>query len=217
MQEFAATMWVLVIGVALNTVLGIAATVAAVIGEIRVWVHPRLQSTFHGDLRWTARHSHRYPGFNYAIYVVGTALVFRLVTSGAILPAVLTVGLHREEAESSVGSLLGRIAIFVLPLAVIPGYAWLSARVIARHSVECWPPDTVENIEFTCGGNVFIGQSQRRILTQCFSPRSRHFATCIGLAALYCYFIRALAVCIFLSVPLNELSRSCCRLWESYC
>ena len=45
------------------------------------------------------------------------------------------------------GSLVGCIAIFVLPLAVVPGYGWLSARVIARHPVECWPPDTVENVE----------------------------------------------------------------------
>ena len=88
MDEFVATMWVLIIGVVLNTALGMAATVAAVIGEIRVWVHPRLQSAFHGDLRWAARQSCRYPGFNYAIFVVGTALVFPLVTLGAILLAV---------------------------------------------------------------------------------------------------------------------------------
>jgi hypothetical protein len=147
MDQFAVTMLVLIIGVALNTVLGVAATAAAVIGKIRVWVHPRLQSTLHGDLRRAARQESRFPGFNHAIFVVGTALVFPLVGLGATLLAVLTVGLNREEAESSIGSLVGCIAIFAFPLAAIPGYAWLSARVIARHPAECWPPGTVENVE----------------------------------------------------------------------
>jgi hypothetical protein len=128
MDQFAVTMLVLIIGVALNTVLGVAATAAAVIGKIRVWVHPRLQSTLHGDLRRAARQESRFPGFNHAIFVVGTALVFPLVGLGATLLAVLTVGLNREEAESSIGSLVGCIAIFAFPLAAIPGYAWLSAR-----------------------------------------------------------------------------------------
>ncbi len=147
MDEFVATMWVLIIGIVLNTVLGMTATVAALLGKIRVWVHPRLQSIFHGDLRRAAQQSKRYPGFNYAIFVVGTALVFPLVTLGAILLAVLTVGLSRREVESSMGSVVGCIAIFALPLAFIPGYTWLSARVIARHPVECWPLDTLENVE----------------------------------------------------------------------
>jgi hypothetical protein len=144
MKEFAAAMSVLIIGVVLNTALGLAATVAAIVGKIRVWVHPRLQSALDGDLRWAARQSYRVPGFNHAILVVGTALVFPLVAMGAILLAVLSVGLSRQEAESSMGSLVGCIAIFALPLAAIPGYAWLSARVIARHPVECWPPAGVE-------------------------------------------------------------------------
>ncbi len=144
MEQFAAAMWVLIIGVAMNTALGLAATVAAIAGKIRVWVHPRLQSALHGELKWAARQSYRFPGFNHAIFVVGTALVFPLVAMGAILLAALTVGLSRQEAESSMGSLVGCIAIFALPLAAIPGYAWLSARVIARHPVECWPPEAVE-------------------------------------------------------------------------
>lgn len=50
-------------------------------------------------------------------------------------------------------------------------------------------------------GNVSMVESHKGVLTQCFSPRSRHFATCIGLAGLYYYFIRALGACIFLPVP----------------
>jgi hypothetical protein len=147
MDEFIATMWVLIIGVLLNTALGIAATVAAIVGKIRVWVHPRLQSILHGDLRLAPQHPRRYPGLNYAIFVLGTAYVCPLVTLLAILLAVLPIGVTREEADSSIVLMVGSFAILVLPVAALPGYAWLSARVVARHPAECWPRGTVENIE----------------------------------------------------------------------
>lgn len=146
MEEFAATMWVLIIGIALNTALGGAATVAAIKGHVRVWVHPRLETMLRGDLRLAARHVSRRAGFNFAIFVLGTAIVFPLTAVGALVLAVLTVGMGRHEVVGSFASIVGGVAIFLLPATGLFAYAWLSARVIARHPTECWPPDTLAQV-----------------------------------------------------------------------
>lgn len=145
LEEFVATMWVLIIGVVLNMALGLGATAAAISRRVRVWVQPQLQSRYLGDLRRAARQSRIHPGFNHAIFVVGTALVFPTAALGALLLAVLPIAVNREDTVSTSTMILIFLLIFGFPLAAIPCYAWISSRVIARHPVECWPPATLDN------------------------------------------------------------------------
>lgn len=145
LDKFVATMWVLIAGVVLNMVLGLAATVAAISRRVRVWVQPQLQSRYLGDLRWAARQSRIYPGFNHAIFVVGTALIFPTAALGCLLLAVLPIAVEREDTVSTSTMILIFMLVFGFPLAAIPCYAWISSRIIARHPVECWPPATLDH------------------------------------------------------------------------
>lgn len=143
MDEFEATLIVLLGGIVLNTAVGFVATIAALVGKVRVWVNPKLPQHVHGDLRLAAHQSGLVPKFNFAVFVVGTAVVFPLAVLGIFVLALLT-GASSKGAEFSVLSLVGFVAVFALPFAGVPMYAWLSARVIARHPVECWPPATLD-------------------------------------------------------------------------
>ena len=84
-----------------------------------------------------------YPGFNHATFVVATALVFPLAALGAILLVVLPIAANREAAGTTLSMILVFLVVFGFPLAAIPCYAWIAARIIARHPAECWPPDTL--------------------------------------------------------------------------
>lgn len=153
LDKFVATMWVLIAGVVLNMALGLAATIAAISRRVRVWVQPQLQSRYLGDLRWAARQSRIYPGFNHAIFVVGTALIFPTAALGALLLAVLPIAVEREDTVSTSTMILVFLLVFGFPLAAIPCYAWISSRVIAQHPVECWPPATLDKSYFNLAGN----------------------------------------------------------------
>lgn len=142
MDEFAATMLVVLGGVVFNTLVGIGATVAAVFYKIRVWVHPCLRSMVQNELRMvTGLHPARC-GFNHAIFVVATALVFPVLCIGTTCLLIATVGKGRNEVESTAASLLVFATMFGGPIAMIPCYAWLSSRIIARTPQQCWPQDT---------------------------------------------------------------------------
>lgn len=106
---------------------------------------PQLQSRYLGDLRWAARQSRIYPGFNHAIFVVGTALIFPTAALGCLLLAVLPIEVECENTVSTSTMILIFMLVFGFPLAAIPCYAWISSRIIARHPVECWPPATLDH------------------------------------------------------------------------
>ncbi len=139
MKAFAATMLVLAAGVGLNTILGIGAICAALAGELRVWIHPRLQSMVHGNFREVHCLNWRRSGVNHAIFVVGTALVFPAVAVGMICCAALTSNMNVGDVETTPMLALTFASVFGPPLAAIPCYAWLSSRIIARAPGECWP------------------------------------------------------------------------------
>lgn len=132
-------------GIVLNTLLGLAAICAALVYRIRVWVHPRLHAATSGDLRLVTRLSRLQSGFNHAIFVVATTLVFPAVLLGAFGLAILTVGKNPNEVESVPVMVFGFAAIFGGPIAMIPCYAWLSSRIIACSPQECWSETAIHH------------------------------------------------------------------------
>ncbi len=144
-SEFAALMLVLTGGVVLNTLLGLGSIYAALRCKIRVWVHPRLRTAVHGDLRLVAQIGPFRRDFNHAIFVVATALVFPLVGAGALGLAALTVGKNPGEVGTVGAAIVALVLLFGGPLAMIPCYAWLSSRIIARSPQECWPAMTLDH------------------------------------------------------------------------
>jgi hypothetical protein len=144
MDEFAATMLVVAGGVTLNTLVGLAATCAAVVCKVRVWVHPHLRRKIGGDLRLVAGLKSYQRGFNYAIFVVGTALVFPVVSVAMLGIAALTIGKNPREVATFPTMIFEFAAILGGPIAMIPCYAWLSSRIIARSPQECWTAGTLD-------------------------------------------------------------------------
>lgn len=144
MDEFAATMLVVLGGVVFNTLVGIGATIAAVSYKVRVWVHPRLRSMVQDDLNMVTSLPPARCGFNHAIFVVATALVFPVLCIGTACLLIATVGKGRNEVESVSAILLVFATMFGGPIAMIPCYAWLSSRIIARTPQQCWPENTIQ-------------------------------------------------------------------------
>ena len=139
LDRFSATMLVLIAGVALSTVLGLVATVAALVTRTRVWINPNLRALLEdGDPEDAGRRV----GRNHAVAVVGTALVVPMIAAcGAVLVAKTADGRPPAEFEGVASVVSTLLLVFGGLLAMIPLYAWVSARVLARTPRECWPPD----------------------------------------------------------------------------
>jgi hypothetical protein len=144
MDEFAATMLALLGGLVLNMLIGLVATCAAVVTKVRVWVHPGLRRAIHDDLRLAAGLGPLRRGFNHAVFVVATALVFPLAVGGAAALAAVTVGKSRVEMATTESLRVGFAAMFGWVIVAVPCYAWLSSRIIARSPRECWPAETID-------------------------------------------------------------------------
>ncbi|MGD0383445.1 MAG: hypothetical protein ABSA77_07995, partial [Thermoguttaceae bacterium] len=142
-NELNATMIPFVVGIVINTLVGICAIVAAVFYKIRVWVHPHLRTILHDDLNYVSMLRLPNYGFNHAIFVIATALVSPLAVIGTVCMMIMTVGKTIQECSSVSGIILGFFVIFGGPLAMIPCYAWLSSRIIARNPQECWPDNSL--------------------------------------------------------------------------
>ncbi len=143
MKDVEANLYVLVWGILFNTILGLVAISTALRYKIRVWVHPRLRSQVQGDLRLAANLKPLRCGFNYAIFVTATALVFLAVIVGVIFFAVQTIDQKVNAPVTTFHLLYMFSVLFGCPLAMIPCYAWLSSRIIARSPRECWPEGSV--------------------------------------------------------------------------
>jgi hypothetical protein len=139
--EIEATMLVLTGGVVLNTLIGLGAVYAALHYKIKVWVRPRLRIQLEGDLNSLAAISTFRYEFNYAIFVVATSLVFPsiilgLIVLGLVGSVIQVIGLKPNDTLILIIEL---VLFFVPPFAMIPCYAWLSSRIVARNPQECWP------------------------------------------------------------------------------
>ena len=143
MKDVDANLLVLASGTVCNTIVGLIAICAALFFEIRVWVHPRLRKQVQGDLSLAAKLEPRQSGFNCAIFVVGTALVFPPIIADVIYFAVQTIDRKVNAPVNASHLMFMLLVLFGGPLAMIPCYAWLSSRIIARSPRECWPEGTV--------------------------------------------------------------------------
>ena len=140
-----AAMIPLIVGIVINTLIGICAIFAAVYYKIRIWVHPLLRNMLHEDLNTIALLRFPCYGFNHAIFVIATALVSPLAVLGTICMMILTVGKNVQECSSISGIIFGFFVIFGGPLAMIPCYAWLSSRIIARNPQDAGRTTLCEN------------------------------------------------------------------------
>jgi hypothetical protein len=138
-DEIASVLIMLFGGATLNTIIGITATIAALRHRVRVWVHPQLGRSMEYQYRLFGVVKLFYRRFNHAIFVVGTALVLPPVIIGCFLLAVMTVGNNANQVPDATEIIVTLGVLFGGPLAMIPCYARLSSRIIARSPQECWP------------------------------------------------------------------------------
>ena len=125
MDRFAVTMTVLAVGVSLTTLVGLAATMAAAVTGVRVWVHPRLRELVHGELE-NAAHVAPNDYFNHAVFVVATSIGLPATSLSALL--IINPRSGVVTATVLIGGALFSIVC----------YCWLSLRTIAQHPSDCW-------------------------------------------------------------------------------
>ncbi len=141
--EIAATFLTMLLAVVLCTLLGLVSLILAVRYRVRVWVHPRIRRTFERIPESVLGIDGTYHGFNQAIFVVATSVVFPMVAfgSGAL---ILLLADATPNQVSVIPTLVALAVVFAGPLAMIPVYGWLSSRIIARHPAECWSSEWFE-------------------------------------------------------------------------
>jgi hypothetical protein len=126
-------------GLAACSVIGFFACLFAAIDPVRVWFQPRFRPSFDSPPQPTEHlaHNRRPVRCNYAVSVIAIALMFPIVVACAIVLAVMTKDVPKDEA--TVNNLWwGLLLIFGPPIAAIVLYAWLSSRIVARTPEECW-------------------------------------------------------------------------------
>ena len=125
MERFAAVMTTLLGGVSLTALLGLVASMAALVTRVRVWVHPTLPEILDGTLKWKLQSPARM-GWNHAVFVLATSLT---------VPAVGACGYVLIQP----GSIARALSVFALTwLTVIVSYGRLAGRIIADHPSQCW-------------------------------------------------------------------------------
>jgi hypothetical protein len=142
LDEIIATMLVVMGGVVFNTILGLVAIGLAIRHRIRVWVHPRLRTMLHDDLGQVINLNPFQSGFNHAIVVVALALLFPPVIIGILTLALTTVDKNINDV-AIVPTILAFLMVFAGPIAMIPCYAWLSSRILAKTPQQCWPVESL--------------------------------------------------------------------------
>ncbi len=124
METFVATMFTIVGGAALATILGLGASISAALAGVRVWVNPKLRKLTHDDLRNVATLPN-YPAFNHAVFVLATSVALPILATCCYL---LTI---------NVSGTVTLVALTLGPLTAIVGYYLVSSRMIAKHPAEC--------------------------------------------------------------------------------
>ena len=129
MERFVSVMSILVSGVALTSLLGLLASLAALCARIRVWVHPALLEMLDRSLKLATERADK-PAVNYAVFVLATSLA---------VPVLGGCGFVLMEP----GSTWRALAVFGLSmLTVLVAYACLAGRIIAECPSQCWESDS---------------------------------------------------------------------------
>jgi hypothetical protein len=126
-------------GLAGCSVIGLFACLYAAIDPVRVWFQPRFRPDFETPSARPEQSAAgpRYVPFNYAIFVIGTALMFPIVVACAFVLAELTKDVPADQATPN--NLWWEFPlIFGPPVAAIVIYAWLSSRIVAQTPEDCW-------------------------------------------------------------------------------
>jgi hypothetical protein len=150
MEQIEAELLTMCVAIVMTSIVGIVGTISAVRDKVRIWVRPRIQEQCGGDFARLAEipeyhyveyWDRRSPYFNGAIFVVAVSLLLPVTVVGVVLAAVV-LG-TRDEGPLGLAMAL----IFGLPLTMIPVYAIISHRIIAKSPAECWPPSTLFPLE----------------------------------------------------------------------
>lgn len=137
LDQFAALMIVLIAGVVLSVLIGLASVIHAVKRRIRVWVHPRIRLKARGDFESLGSDLRVVDGFNHAIFIVATSLVVPPLLFGSSALVLVVGGDNPNNVDPT--SFVVAFGVFLSgPIVMIPVYAWCSARIIAKTPNECW-------------------------------------------------------------------------------
>ena len=126
-------------GLAACSVIGLIACLFAAIDPVRVWFQPSCRPSFDSLPSPTeqAALNPRPVRFNYAVFVIATALMFPIVVACSMALVVMTKDVPADEATTK-NLWWGMPLIFGPPIAAILLYAWLSSRIVAQTPEECW-------------------------------------------------------------------------------
>jgi hypothetical protein len=137
MDDFARTMIVLLVGLGVSSVFGISGTVGALRRRIRVFVAPALKQLCHGDFHAIAGATAA-GRFNYTFIVLMTSVFVPILTVGGLMAMLGVTGKGPNAPHSAVESAGLGILLFG-PIAAVPGYVYLAARIDATTPRDCWP------------------------------------------------------------------------------
>jgi hypothetical protein len=133
LADFKVTMLALASGVVLPALLGVLGSCMALRYGVKVWVRPKLREELQQvDVLTSYGFSRR---FNYAVFVIGTSLVFPAV---AVASGLLIFFTANPKHTSMPGAVFSFALLLVGPLIAIGVYVWISHRILARTPAEYW-------------------------------------------------------------------------------
>ena len=139
MNRFVTGMLMIVVGIGLNTLLGLYLAILAWHHSVRVWIHPKTLRWCQGNCELLAHLSFHPPKFNHAVFVLGTSLV----TPGLVLGTILLIACtgNGGQLDNVTFSLFIAIMIaffLVQPIVMIAVYFKIANRIIATNPEQCW-------------------------------------------------------------------------------
>jgi hypothetical protein len=165
-EEIMMEFFVLAGGICLSAAVGLVALASAFLGKVRVWVQPMIWERCHADFTrlWSLRGF--YAGgperaFNYAVFVIATSLAAPVVGFGTVL-LIWSMAGARPNDPPMIPTILGLFLLFPGSLLVIPAYAIIASRIVARTPAECWPPETLTDEDLIAAAERLFLELDRR-------------------------------------------------------
>lgn len=137
MDQFAHTMWALIIGTGLTILFGVVGSTVAMKHQWRIFVIPNLYFMSGGDFSRIDTTITPYQGLNHAIYVVAISLYtpFMLIAVSTFFVAIL---LDPESVLASVLIAMDFVLMFGGAAVLLPVYGAYSDLVVALSTLDCW-------------------------------------------------------------------------------